>query len=90
MMLLKLSWLLATSLIAVQGLPLQPRSTDEQVLASYKESGTCMLFDTDAGESREAGDKGVSPCRTWCPKHEGEDKTVVSVWHPPQINTQDS
>ena len=89
-MLLKFSWLLATSLIAVQGVPLQPRSTDEQVLASYKESGTCMLFATGADESGKEDDKGASPCKTWCPKHKGKDKTVVAVRHPPQINIQDS
>lgn len=49
-----------------------------------------MLFATGAGESDKEDDKGASPCKTWCPKHKGEDKTVVAVRHPPQINTQDS
>lgn len=84
-MLLNLFWLLATSLIAVQA-----QNSDQQVLVSYKESGTCMLFVPGAGESAKESEVGVSPCKTWCPAHKGKDQTIVAVWHPHSINTQDS
>lgn len=77
MMLLQLFWLLATSLIAVQA-----QNSDQQVLASYKESGICMLFVPGAGESAKESEVGVLPCKTWCPEHKGKDKTIVAVWHP--------
>lgn len=44
------------------------QNSDKEVLAHFATTGNCFIY-------VEGGDitKGSSPCKTWCPEHEGNE-----------------
>ena len=65
--------LLPASATASQAPP--PPQTDAYTLDYFQKVGACFLY-TGQGGDRE---KAISPCKEWCPAHEGKDKQGIGV-----------
>lgn len=52
-----------------------PPKTDAYTLDYFRKVGACFLY-TGKGGDRE---KAISPCKEWCPAHEGKDKQGIGV-----------
>ncbi|PLN80534.1 hypothetical protein BDW42DRAFT_111157 [Aspergillus taichungensis] len=55
-----------------------PAKTDAYTLDYFQKVGACFLY-TGKGGDRE---KAISPCKAWCPAHEGKDKQGIGCYIP--------